>query len=171
MTQRGKIVGGVLGLLLLVVLALILFGGGVDPGQGTLRPSSPTATARSSPTLTSTPASSASPRPRPSASATAGTRDPETGLRWADLDQLPREAGETVELIRRSGPFRYGQDGGTFGNRERILPRKSSGYYREYTVPTPGSEDRGARRIVTGDDDRQLFYTGDHYATFVRIRR
>jgi ribonuclease T1 len=58
-----------------------------------------------------------------------------------------------------------------FGNREHLLPARTTGYYREYTVPTPGSTDRGARRIVTGDHDRQLFYTGDHYVTFARIRR
>jgi len=77
----------------------------------------------------------------------------------------------TVTLIERGGPFPYRKDGVTFDNREQILPRKPSGFYREYTVPTPGSGDRGARRVVTGDRGRQFFYTGDHYQTFVRIRR
>ncbi len=74
-------------------------------------------------------------------------------------------------IIDRGGPFPYPRDGTTFFNRERLLPIKRSGFYREYTVPTPGENDRGARRIVTGDHDRQFFYTGDHYRTFVRIRR
>jgi len=97
--------------------------------------------------------------------------DPETGLRWVSLSQLPKQARATVSLIEAEGPFPFGRDGATFGNREGILPRKSGGYYKEYTVPTPGSADRGARRIVTGDADRILFYTGDHYASFRRVRR
>lgn len=83
---------------------------------------------------------------------------------------LPRQVSDTVALIERGGPYRNRQDGAVFGNRERILPRKASGFYHEYTVETPGSGDRGARRVVTGDRDREFFYTGDHYASFVRIR-
>jgi ribonuclease T1 len=97
-------------------------------------------------------------------------RDPESGLEWVDLDQLPAEARRTVELIRAGGPFPYRKDGATFGNREKLLPLRPSGYYREFTVPTPGEDDRGARRIVTGDDDRILYYTDDHYQSFRRIR-
>jgi ribonuclease T1 len=88
-----------------------------------------------------------------------------------DLGRLPIEAQRTVALIDRGGPFPYAKDGATFGNRERLLPVQRTGYYREYTVPTPGSDDRGARRVIAGDGGRQLFYTGDHYASFVRIRR
>lgn len=97
-------------------------------------------------------------------------RDPESGLEWVDLVQLPVEARDTVELIRAGGPFPYRKDGATFGNREKLLPIRPSGYYREFTVPTPGEDDRGARRIVTGDDDRILYYTDDHYRSFRRIR-
>jgi ribonuclease T1 len=88
-----------------------------------------------------------------------------------DLARLPVEAQRTVELIDRGGPFPYAKDGAPFGNRERLLPVRPSGYYREYTVPTPGSDDRGARRVIAGDAGRQLFYTADHYASFVGIRR
>ncbi|MEZ5079230.1 MAG: ribonuclease domain-containing protein [Thermoleophilia bacterium] len=84
---------------------------------------------------------------------------------------LPPEARQTLELIDRGGPFPYSKDGSTFGNREGLLPSASRGYYREYTVPTPGEDDRGARRIVTGDDDREFFYTDDHYASFSVILR
>jgi ribonuclease T1 len=83
---------------------------------------------------------------------------------------LPPEAVTTLELIQRGGPFRYRQDGTTFHNRERLLPIKPQGYYREYTVPTPGSQDRGARRFVTGGDPPEVYYyTEDHYRSFRRI--
>ena len=113
------------------------------------------------------------PTSRPTAGATrsSGARDPETGLRTVALRDLPREAQATVALIERGGPFPYAQDGVTFGNRERQLPSHPRGWYREYTVRTPGQSDRGPRRIVTGDDDRLVFYTADHYASFVQVAR
>jgi guanyl-specific ribonuclease Sa len=85
------------------------------------------------------------------------------------LGQLPPQVRETTLLIRRGGPFPYSRDGVAFGNRERILPQRGRGYYREYTVPTPGLSHRGARRIVVGLQD-ELYYTDDHYRTFRRIR-
>ena len=85
---------------------------------------------------------------------------------------LPVEARETLRLIDRGGPFPYRRDGVTFHNRERRLPMQSRAYYREYTVPTPGSADRGARRIITGAQPPTVFYyTADHYETFRRIQR
>lgn len=87
------------------------------------------------------------------------------------LAELPPQAQETVGLIEAGGPFPYpGRDGATFRNFEGILPDRPEGYYREYTVPTPGSDDRGARRIVAGERD-ELYWTGDHYESFARIRR
>jgi ribonuclease T1 len=89
------------------------------------------------------------------------------------LRTLPPEAQDTAQRIRRGGPFPYSKDGTVFGNRERLLPRKPRGHYREYTVRTPGSRDRGARRIVCGGDrpvePDTCYYTADHYASFVRI--
>jgi ribonuclease T1 len=82
--------------------------------------------------------------------------------------QLPAEAIETIALIRKGGPFPYRQDGAAFGNRERQLPARERGWYREYTVKTPGARDRGARRIVAGRDGT-LYYTDDHYRSFRRI--
>ncbi|MFF3492688.1 ribonuclease domain-containing protein [Streptomyces sp. NPDC002795] len=79
---------------------------------------------------------------------------------------LPAEAHDTLDLIEQGGPYPYEQDGTVFQNREGILPGQSSGYYHEYTVITPGSDDRGARRIVTGDSDKEDYYTADHYASF-----
>jgi ribonuclease T1 len=86
---------------------------------------------------------------------------------------LPPEARRTLALIRLGGPFPYRKDGSTFGNRERLLPPKRRGYYTEYTVPTPSSRDRGARRIVAGGNPAlsdELYYTDDHYASFRKIR-
>jgi ribonuclease T1 len=89
------------------------------------------------------------------------------------LAALPAQAQQTERLIRAGGPFPYGKDGIVFGNRERILPRQPRGFYREYTVLTPGSSDRGARRIVCGGikprEPEACFYTEDHYASFRRI--
>ena len=104
------------------------------------------------------------------ARAGAGT-DPASGLPWITPDQLPEQARQTLTLIDKGGPFPYDKDGATFGNREGILPDEPRGFYREYTVPTPGEGDRGARRIVTGDHDTIFYYTDDHYDSFSRIRR
>jgi len=91
--------------------------------------------------------------------------------------ELPQEARDTLALIRKGGPFPYRRDGTVFRNFEQQLPVKSRGYYREYTVRTPGARDRGARRIVAGagaDGDvrtsGEYYYTDDHYASFGRIR-
>lgn len=94
------------------------------------------------------------------------------------ITALPAEAQQTLNLIRKGGPFPYPhKDGSVFGNFERRLPPKERGYYREYTVPTPGRKDRGARRIIAGRGESGLvatsgeyYYTGDHYRTFRRIR-
>jgi len=104
-----------------------------------------------------------------SAERTRGT-DPVSGLSWVDAGSLPPEALDTLELIDAGGPFPYEQDGGVFFNNERILPLQDRGYYHEYTVETPGSDDRGARRIVAGTDG-ELYWTGDHYQSFERIQR
>jgi ribonuclease T1 len=95
----------------------------------------------------------------------------------AALAELPRQARETLALIKRGGPFPYRKDGAVFQNRERRLPLRPRGYYTEYTVRTPGSRDRGPRRIVagrgaTGDPATggEYYYTEDHYETFRRIR-
>lgn len=85
--------------------------------------------------------------------------------------KLPGEAHETLDLIDKGGPYPYPQDGGVFSNREGVLPQQPSGYYHEYTVETPGSPDRGARRIVTGEQTDEDYYTADHYETFDLVDR
>ncbi len=96
--------------------------------------------------------------------------DAPDGLPVVALADLPPEAAETVDLIDDGGPYPHEQDDGTFFNREGLLPEEPEGFYREYTVETPGSDDRGARRIVAGDDGT-LWWTDDHYASFARIDR
>ena len=83
--------------------------------------------------------------------------------------KLPEEARQAITLIRSNGPFPDQRDGAVFANREGHLPKRERGYYREYTVRTPGAKDRGARRIVAGKDG-ELYYSEDHYRSFTRIR-
>jgi ribonuclease T1 len=83
---------------------------------------------------------------------------------------LPSQAHDTLDLIEQGGPFPYRQDGTVFQNREGILPAQPTGYYHEYTVITPGSSTRGARRIVTGEEYREDYYTADHYASFDLVK-
>jgi ribonuclease T1 len=110
------------------------------------------------------------PRPRQTPKATPTRAGPKRvdGLLVIYVDQLPREARETLRLIERGGPFPFDKDGIVFQNREGILPSRQRGYYHEYTVITPGENDRGARRIVTGSHG-ELYYTDDHYDSFKRV--
>ncbi len=85
------------------------------------------------------------------------------------IGQLPPEVRDTLVRIRRGPPFPYRQDGTIFSNRERRLPQAPRGYYREYTVPTPGAQTRGARRLVLGDR-QEIYYTPDHYSSFMQVR-
>jgi ribonuclease T1 len=104
---------------------------------------------------------------------------PQNQLAFRDADQsaiadikatdLPPEGLHTLELIKQGGPFPYSRDGVTFHNRERRLPIRAKGYYREYTVPTPGARNRGARRIIAGKSS-EYFYTNDHYRSFRLIK-
>ncbi|QDW28846.1 ribonuclease [Arthrobacter sp. KBS0702] len=134
-------------LLGLVVLAFVLGGlpqtGSVPTDAGPAAPSQSTSASR-------TP--------------TAGVANP-SGLPVIKASELPPEARQTLDLITRGGPYPYSRDNVPFGNFERILPRKASGYYREFTVRTPGESDRGARRIVAGEAGEK-YYTADHYESF-----
>jgi ribonuclease T1 len=144
-------------LLPLLPLVLTLLGACASPS----RPQGSVATTGSSATTTR------------STRAPQSDRDSASGLRWVARSALPREAGPVLSLIEQGGPFRSARDGVTFANREGILPRAARGTYREYTVPTPGASDRGARRIVCAGAPRstaECYYTADHYASFRRIQ-
>lgn len=145
-------------LLLLVVAGVLLWWVLADGGQEVDSPRASDPSARSS----------GSPSGSPSES--PGGTDPQSGLPFVQLADLPPEAAQILDLIDRGGPFDEDEDGGTFENREEILPDEPRGYYREYTVPTPGSDDRGARRIVAGESG-ELYWTDDHYRSFSRIAR
>ncbi len=105
--------------------------------------------------------------------ASARGADAAAGLSPITLSDLPLQGRETHGLIRAGGPFPFAKDGSVFGNRERILPGRKRGYYREYTVKTPRSQDRGAQRIVCGGAEPRTpdacYYTRDHYASFYYI--
>ncbi|MFE0044108.1 ribonuclease domain-containing protein [Streptomyces albireticuli] len=110
------------------------------------------------------PALAATPQAAPAAVAAA----PASAKIVGDIcySDLPSQAHDTIRLIDAGGPFPYPKDGTVFSNREGVLPKQTSGYYHEYTVKTPGSPDRGARRVVTGQKSHEDYYTGDHYETF-----
>lgn len=127
------------------------------------RTSSPTPPPSSTPSRTVT--------ARPSARPSSPARTDEDGFRWVAAAELPHPAQDVLEAIDAGGPFAHaGKDGSTFGNYEQVLPQRKRGYYREYTVDTPGLNHRGARRIVTGQGG-QFYWTADHYESFARIRR
>lgn len=122
-------------------------------------------------TPTPTPAQTSSPAQRPQQTSAPQDRVDEHGLVWVDASSLPDPAGEILVAIDNGGPFEYApKDGSTFGNYEGVLPQQRRGYYREYTVETPGLDHRGARRIVTGAGG-EFYWTDDHYSSFERIRR
>ncbi|WP_246430304.1 ribonuclease domain-containing protein [Streptomyces rectiverticillatus] len=90
------------------------------------------------------------------------------GMKTVSREKLPPEARKTLDLIDKGGPFPYDKDGTVFGNYENRLPKQTRGYYHEYTVPTPGARNRGARRIITGSH-AERYYTSDHYQTFEAV--
>lgn len=150
-------------LLLLVAAALLLawaVTGGLSGGAGDA--GAPTVARDSTSTSPST--------DPPTDPSTDPSTDPDSGLPLVRLADLPPEAAATVELIDRGGPFPEDEDDGVFGNREDLLPDQPYGYYREYTVPTPGADTRGARRIVAGEAG-ELYWTDDHYQSFSRVVR
>jgi ribonuclease T1 len=155
----------------LVVLVLLAFGGTGVLGQLT-QSTTAEGTSSGAPApgaaagTATTGAGQAAAAPRTTASHAAGSAaDNPSDVPAVRESELPAEGRGTLALIRAGGPFRYSQDDQAFGNFERILPRRDRGYYREYTVPTPGESDRGARRIVAGDGGEK-YYSDDHYETF-----
>jgi ribonuclease T1 len=125
-------------------------------------------------TLYAVPAQATSPSPTSYAAGSPASYAVKSAaaLPSCDLSSLPPEASDTLDLIHSGGPFPYDQDGTVFQNREGLLPSEPSGFYHEYTVKTPGSPDRGARRLVGGGpttDPEYVYYTDDHYASFCEV--
>lgn len=145
---------GIARLLTLAVILVLVVGLGMVLASPPETPVSPGASATSTISASSTPAS---------APAVASS-----GLDAVAASSLPPEARETLALIARGGPYPYARDGAVFSNFERLLPRKPGGYYKEFTVRTPGETDRGARRIVAGESGEK-YYTPDHYESFLLI--
>ncbi|MEV0191385.1 ribonuclease domain-containing protein [Kitasatospora purpeofusca] len=189
MTSRNRL-WTALAVLICVLAAAVGYLLSDDTGGGTSRTAaSRTAATATGPAATGPAAASTAPvapkpsAPLPSAPATPSATSPATppataaGTGWVPTDpaladvcrtRLPDQARDTLGLIAKGGPYPYRSDGIVFENRESRLPRKTSGYYHEFTVVTPGSGDRGARRVVTGDSGEQ-YWTADHYATFQEI--
>lgn len=152
----------------LVVLAFLAFGGTGFLGQVTeITTPEGTSSAAPAPSATRGDTPAAPDMSHPVQDNGPGQANP-SGLPEVRESALPAEGRRVLELIRAGGPYRYSQDDQTFGNFERILPRRDRGYYREYTVPTPGEPDRGARRIVAGAGGEK-YYTDDHYESFTFI--
>ncbi len=165
-TRRQLLVVAFVAAALLAVWLVARFAGGAATDTGPAAQPSPghseTVTAGTAPTQRHTTSGG-------DADDARGT-DPVSGLPWIAESDLPPEARETLALIARGGPFPYPRnDNQTFQNREGLLPSERRGYYREFTVETPGSDDRGPRRIVTGAGGEK-YWTVDHYASFTRIR-
>ena len=165
-------------LLLLLVVAVVGCGGGSANSSPSSPPpaggaAAPTVAAIGRAVDNSALAATPTTKPKPTATRQAAptpTAIPKTmdGMKVVSPNDLPPEARKTIALIEKGGPFPYSRDGIVFENREGRLPKKPSGYYHEYTVDTPGSADRGARRIITGQNG-EMYYTDDHYDTFVRV--
>jgi ribonuclease T1 len=154
-------IGAACALLLIIVGAFAL-------GRSTSKPATASAGSTAS-------AAEAAGQPKSSVSkastTTRGTSTstvPRSGLKTVKASALPPEARTTLALIATKGPYPYSRDGVVYNNLEKILPKQAKGYYHEYTVVTPGSADRGARRIVTGKVGER-FYTDDHYASFSEV--
>ena len=141
--------------LLLTLLVALLGGCASAPSPAPARDSATDASLGAAP--------AGCPAPKPDA---PGAKS--SGLPVRSLCALPKEAATVWQKIKSGARLQYPKDGSTFNNAERLLPRQNQGYYREYTVPTPGSRDRGARRLVTGSS-QEVYYTGDHYESFVVV--
>ncbi len=141
-----------------VWMALIIAALAISGCAGTA--TAPQVTVTATTTVTATPGADSD--------STRTTSRPSSGLPTMPEQELPPEASPVLAAVAEGGPFTYPQDGQTFQNRERILPSQPMGFYREFTVPTPGSPDRGARRLVVGSDGA-IFYTSDHYQSFREV--
>lgn len=163
------LVGGRARIAVLLVGAVALAGcAGTATTSSTARTTAPATPGATGATPGATAPAATTASPSADRFADLAPRSPTTSLATVAVRDLPAEAIVTLELIRDGGPFPFDRDGARFNNREGLLPRQPAGFYAEYTVITPGEDDRGARRIVAGDDGSR-FYTSDHYARFREV--
>jgi ribonuclease T1 len=170
--KLGLILGGCAALAV-VALAFFLIGRSSGSKATTTKPASTQAASKSSSKTSTSAGNSSNSTPPRSATFVAvapagGANAGKSGLEIVKAASLPPEARTTMKLIDANGPFPYSRDGVTYNNLEKILPKQTKGYYHEYTVVTPGSKDRGARRIIAGGKGER-FYTDDHYASFKEV--
>ncbi|MFJ4266305.1 ribonuclease domain-containing protein [Paenarthrobacter nicotinovorans] len=158
--SRSKLVAFAGLVIAVVVLVVAMVGGGALTA-----PSPAPSVQTTTPTLGPVPTSTAA---VPGKTAAPSAVENPSGLPSINASQLPKEARQTLALIAKGGPYPYDRDGVNFGNFEGLLPKKPGGFYKEYTVPTPGESDRGARRIIVGKDAAK-YYTPDHYESFAFI--
>lgn len=163
-----RLLAGPTAVLALALLALSLLSGCSTTASTTTPTSASASAAPSGASRVPATGNAATAGSRPSTADALAPAAPLSSLPTVDVDQLPTQAVTTLRLIADGGPFPYPKDGATFGNREGLLPPKKSGFYREYTVVTPGSQDRGARRIVAGADGSR-YWTDDHYNSFSEV--
>lgn len=168
--SRSRLLQAVVAVLVLVIgIVVWLITSNRDGGTPSNGGGQAAATSQASSSMTGTPRGRTTP-PRTSAARATTTVDPDSGLRWIDASTLPPEGRATLTLISAGGPYPFPRnDDRPYYNNNRVLPQHPGGWYREYTVRTPGVSSRGARRIVEGDDGA-LFWTADHYDSFLRIR-
>jgi ribonuclease T1 len=170
--KLGLIIGGCAALAI-VALAFFLIGRTSGSKVTTTKSSSTQAASKSSSKTSTTAGNSSNSNPPKSATSVAaapagGADVGKSGLEIVKAASLPPEARTTLKLIDANGPYPYSRDGVVYNNLEKILPKQPKGYYHEYTVVTPGSKDRGARRIIAGGKGER-FYTEDHYASFKEV--
>jgi ribonuclease T1 len=170
--KLGLILGGCAAIVV-VALAFFLIGRSSGSKATTTKPASTQAATKSSSKTSTSAGNSSNSTPPKSATSVAvapagGANAGKSGLEIVKAASLPPEARTTMKLIDANGPFPYSRDGVTYNNLEKILPKQTKGYYHEYTVVTPGSKDRGARRIIAGGKGER-FYTDDHYASFKEV--
>jgi ribonuclease T1 len=158
-----------LALILLLLLPLLAACGMESTPQEAAGPAGAAIEAPATPDRQANVAPTRTPRSRAASTATPRVQGV-SGLPTIRYQDLPKQAKDAIVLIDQGGPFPFERDGVTFQNREGLLPGQPRGYYREYTVITPGSRDRGARRIVAGEDG-ELYYTDDHYESFREVIR
>lgn len=168
MGRRALTRGGTAAVLALLAL-YVLLGGDLDLGGG-----EETTTSTTTPTVAAPPTGAESETTDTTETETETDAGQEAGSevpRASRSDLSEQEAvaiAATLALIGSGRPLPHDQDGTTFQNREGLLPDRPEGHYREYTVETPGSDDRGARRLVIAEAG-ETYYTRDHYDSFVEI--